>query len=449
LAQIPVQTGAPDPVEVTPEHRRTSSEVFDQLCREVSSPKRADRALHVRVAHYEQSGFLNPRLYGFWILPVLPGVEEPPVMPGLDEMGLDWAKAQMSDWTTDSQLEELLQGPGIGLQSPNESTEEQPSLWACVLNSSVEAQVESTLTSLAMLIARQELVVRTEAGDVKTLPSKAARVDEETTKLIGDEVRINGWLSATRAIRARAEAAGCSLHVEYRNPLLDASGARARMQLTRHVYNSLPGVRLAIDRVVNSLTQGWSIAGPSPEHVLQVARDVLDGFGISSLMAHCVRDAFVCGVGVLSLASVPLKDPWLLKPEEVEEVRNETAIRKLNARRETIRPVVAMKGATQIDSPVGLSLLEPFVVNTANRDLYLRVLLSARIVNSMSRRLPTKVTEWAAETEPFAIRQLNVLATASEVFNPAALRLPDPTADLYTAGLESMAPAVAYLTVGR
>jgi hypothetical protein len=449
MTHIPVSSENPGHVEVTPEHRVTSAEVLDQLSREVSSPKKAERALYVRIGHYDQPGFLNPLLFGFWIMPLLLSDEAPLSVPGLEQLGMAWAEDELREWVPPEELRRLISEPGVKVHSPNESTEERPSLWACVLNTSIESQIESTLISLAMLIERQELVVNTRQTSVAVLPDEAARVDGETIKLIGDEVRSNGWVSATRAIRARAEAAGCSIHVEYRNPLMELHEARARMPLTRHVYNTLPGAKEFIDRIVNSLTQGWAIAGPVPEQLLQRTRDMLDGAGIPSLIAHCVRDAFVCGVGVLYIGSVPLRDPWLLRPEEVEEFDGNSATQVIDGKKEVIRPVVAMQGASQLDSSVALSLLEPLVLNAANRDLFLQILLNTRIVKKVGSSLPPQVRQWAETTEPLAIGQLTAFAKSDHVFHPATLKLPPLSKELYSAGFELMEPAVSRLSVGQ
>jgi len=447
-AQIPVRGEGILPVEVTSQHRATSAEVLGQLARRVSSPHKAGRELHVRIGHYDQPGFLNPSLFGFWIMP-LTSTEVPPVkVAGLDEVGMSWAEEEMKAWASPQQLRSLITEPAAVIQSPNESTIDSPSLWACVLNTSVENQVESTLISLAMLIARQELVLAMPQGDITVLPDKAARVDAETIKLIGDEVRIHGWTSAAETIRARADASGCSLHVEYRNPLMDLSAARSRMPLARHLYNTVPTVKDSIDRIVGLLTQGWTISGPMPEQILQRTRDAFEASGIPSLTAHCARDAFVCGVGVLSLVSAPLRNPWLLLPEQVDEVNGDSATQSIDGRREILHPVLSMTGAAQLDSTVPLSLLEPLMLDAVNRANYISMLLSARIIRRLSDSLPRNVTNWAVTAEPFAAAQLGSMTTTESVFHPTALKA-TIVGSLYSAGFELMEPAVSRIVVGN
>ena len=171
------------------------------------------------------------------------------------------------------------------------------------------------------------------------------------------------------------------------------------------------------------LTQNWSISGPAPEHLLREARDAFDLSGIAVLLAQAVRDGFVCGNGVLSLASVPLKNPWLIRPEDVLELSDESATVRRGQGNERISPVLPMKGGSQIGSSLGVSLLEPFMITTANRDMYLRTLLSAKImqVNPKARE---QVGDWPERATVLAEQQLRVLEkSAEDIFNPAALRM--------------------------
>ena len=449
--RIQIQTGSPDPVEVTDEHRAASAAVMRELCAEVSSPRVADRALHVRIGHYEQVGFLSPTLFGFWVLPVLPGFEEPRPIPGLDGLGLDWAENSMQDFAAPGEIRRIIEESGIALQTPNASSPDSPSSWACVLNASIEAQVESSLTAMAMLIARQELVVMARRGRVFTLPERAAVVDSETMKAVGDEVRINGWRSAAAAIRARAEAAQCSLSVEYVQPLFETADVHRRMPVARHVYNTYPGARSLIDRLAYTMTSGWKIEGPGPERMLQQSRDALEGSGVISLTALAIRDAFVCGVGAVSLAAVPLGDPWLLRPEDIVEVapRGDAVSRRVADGVEAMHPVLAMRGGMLVGSSMGVSMLEPLVLRAANRDLFLRVLLSARVVNELGDGPPQEARDWARDAEKFASGQLGALTNASEVFNGVVSGLPAADVDLYGDRGPSMEPAAPWLGLGE
>ena len=440
-----------DPVEVTTEHRSASSELLAELCSAVTSTgeHKADHQLHVRIGHYEQPGFLNPKLYGFWLLPVRAAEEEQHEIAGLDELGFEWAVDNMAEWTTREALESLLNGRGAAIRSPNESTESEPSIWACILNSAIETQIESTLTALAMLLARQTLVQdMTAEQKVAALPTKAARVDEETTKLIGDEIRNSGWRSACRAIRSRAAASGFALHVNYQSPLLDIEQTRTRMPLARHVYNATPGVKMTIDKIVNVLTQGWTIVGPGPEQMLQKTRDMLELSGIPALTAHTVRDGLVCGMGVLSLASVPLKNPWLIRPEDIIELTSAYVIAQGEHGLERISPILPIKGGVQLNSTLGLSILEPLIINAANRSIFLHTLLAAKVMQNLPRARE-QVGDWPEQSQALAEAQLRALGKATEaIFNPAALRTAEPISALYSPGMETMRPDVARISIG-
>lgn len=359
-----------------------------------------------------------------------------------------WAAQAMSEWTSPENLDRLLNEPSATIQEPGSSSEERPSIWATVLNAPVETQIESTLTALAMLIARRGISDQLEGDRVDKLSEKASRVDAETTKLIEDEIRNHGWRSACHAVRARAASSGYSLHVEYASPMFDAASIRRRMGLARHVYNTFPGAGRAIDQVVGVLTQNWMIGGPVPEQVLQATRDSFEASSIPSLTAHTVRDGLVCGVGALSMQGLPVRNPWLLTPESIETIVAETATIESAGTREKIHPVLPMFGARQVGSEAGLSLLEPLVVSTSNYDLYLRSLLEAKIMQE-SPAAQAQLGDRLHQMQAFAESQLRSLqATAATIFNPPVLRLPVPTPDLYIPGAEEMVPAVGSISLG-
>ncbi|GAB3940945.1 hypothetical protein GCM10029976_059420 [Kribbella albertanoniae] len=449
MAYIPMPDDRTEPAEVTDEHRTASSTLLQELCSEVSSTRdsKTDNHLYVRVGHYEQPGFLNPKLFGFWLLPIHADNQAPRPIPRLEALGHDWASEQMADWIDSAALETLLNSPGVTIQSPTDSSQESPSIWACVLNSSIETQIESTLTALAMLVARQDLVRRTPKEKIPSLPDQAARVDQETTNLVGAEIRNHGWQNACHAIRARADASGFTLNVRYEAPLLAAEQIRTRMPLVRHVYNSMPNARLTIDKIVNVLTQGWTITGPGPESMLQKARDLLEIGGIPSLTAQMARDGFVCGMGLLSMEAVPLKNPWVIRPEDILEISEKHALVNREHVPVKISPVLPVKGGKQLGSTLGLSILEPLVITTANRESFLHMLLSAKVMQQFPDAR-AQVGDWPEVSQKLAEQQLAALSRASvEIFNPAAVHMPEPKSPIYFPGMEIMQPDVPRIAV--
>ena len=199
------------------------------------------------VGHYEQPGFLTPKLYGFWVLPVLDGEGTEREMPASTNLGstgllsrcaIGWTptNSRICSWTVEPFCKHRMKA------------RINPSVWVCVLNAALETQVESTLTALAMLLERQQMTRDFAKGDLRALPKEAERIDAETTKLVGEEIRNNGWRSACHAIRARAASSGVSLHVEYKTPMMSVSEIRTRMPMARHIYNTLPGVRATSTR---------------------------------------------------------------------------------------------------------------------------------------------------------------------------------------------------------
>lgn len=447
-----VQSGDPNPVEVTASHRATSEDVVRELCQEVSSSRPRSRALYIRVGHFEQSGFLNPLLYGFWMLPLSHEADEPLPTPGIQRLGRQWAAEAMEDFAVEGEIDALVDGDGARLQLPNESSEESPSIWACVIDRTVEAQTESILTAMAMLLERQQMSQRLmQSGSLAEYPTEAARVDAGATKSIGDLVRTEGWRSAAHAIRARAEAVDYSLHVKYQSPSLELDDLIRRMPAARHVYNTLPIARDSIDRLVHTMTHGWRITGPGPESALQSARDAIEGSGIQTLTALCSRDALVCGVGALSLESVPMKEAWLIKPENILELDVEgKTVLSLTEHGESVRlkGILGVRGPSQPGLSTGLSLLEPLMLTAAKRDLYLHVLLNARIVAKLADELSPEIVSGARQTGTLAQQQLEEISKASDTFSPVLTRLSRPPEDMYGDNQQRMFPAVSRLIMG-
>ncbi|MBE1876107.1 hypothetical protein [Myceligenerans pegani] len=394
---------------------------------------------------------MNPLLYGFWIMPAFPGATDPRPIPGLDQLGRPWAVEALKDWASENEVDALIEGKSARLQTPNESTADSPSIWACIIDRTIEAQTESTLSALAMLLERQlmsqQLIKKDEF--LADYPTRAAHVDADAIKSIGDVVRMEGWRSAARAIRARAEAVNYSLHVEYRSPSFTVEDVRRRMPIVRHVYNSVPGVRDSIDRIVHSMTSGWHIKGPGPESALQRVRDAIESSGIQELTALCARDALVCGVGALSLGPLPLRAAWLIRPENILDLNldegSALAIAEDGSRQE-MTGILGIRGSTQSGLATGLSLLEPMVITSANRDLYLYTLLNARVIAELSR--DSAVTSRAAMTRQVALHHLREMSNQSSIFNPVVSRISVPPQDMYGEGREEMAPAVDHLGLG-
>src|SRR6266571_2750985 len=114
-----------------------SASALTELARLTSADpgQRDARPLHVRLSHFEHGAALSLQLFGF---AVLPATGEPVIRPTPPGMA---AKP-----------------PAAGLRPPEAVSAEDPLIYAVIANHSVPVQIEHTLATLAMLVARQELI---------------------------------------------------------------------------------------------------------------------------------------------------------------------------------------------------------------------------------------------------------------------------------------------------
>ena len=371
---------------VTASHMTGFASALTELARLASSAPRpqGSRVLHVRLAHFEHRAALSRQLFVF---SVLPAVSEPvilPVLPGLPP-----------------------RPPAAGLLPPDEATEQQPLTFAVTVNHPVRVQVEHVLATLAKLAARQELGAGA-ALRVAEIDVQAAETDTREETAVRDTLRSQGWRTAARAISARAAAAGLPLAVTYAPTLMEPRDLAMRAPILRRVYNEMPEVRLAVDKAATLLSQGLTTVGAGSEQVASFARDLLDVGSTRTYLAHLARDAFVCGNGYLSFGEVPDEDIRLLRPEQVTILGPSTVQVADGNTRAVHRHVMHMTGGEQLNSPYGLSILEPFVGLQLGREIHQ---LSLEVAEAWAHGpVPEEARARAQENVPLARRRLEDIA---------------------------------------
>jgi hypothetical protein len=410
---------------VTASHMAASASALTELARLSSADpgQHGARPLHVRLSHFEHGAALSLQLFGF---SVLPATGERVISPRPAGMA---AKP-----------------PAAGLLPPDAVSAEDPMIYAVIANHSVPVQIEHTLATLAMLVARQELI---SAGglNVPEIDRLGAEVDTRATTAVRDTLRSQGWRAAAQAISARSAAAGLPLAVTYSPVLMDAGALALRAPILRRVYNEMPEVRRAIDKVATMLSQGLMAVDSGSERVAAFARDLLDIGSTRTYLAHLARDAFVCGNGYLSFGTVADEDIRLLPPEQVTIVDSET-VRVTDGGTDVIhRPVLHVTGAEQPGSPYGLSVLEPFVHLQNERETFQETLELAEAANQ-NPATPEDFRAWALRNVPLASRRLKDIDNkiTATLGGPTHLEV-EPPADLYFPGHELMAPAAAGLSL--
>jgi len=408
---------------VTTSHMAGSAYALTELALLASSAPRpsGSRVLHVRLAHFEHGAALSLQLFVF---SVLPAVSEPVVLmaPGLPP-----------------------RPPAVGLLPPDKATEQQPLTFAVTVNHPVRVQVEHVLATLAKLAARQELTVGA-ALRVAEIDIQAAETDAREETAVRDTLRSQGWRAAARAISARAAAAGLPLAVTYAPTLMGPRDLAVRAPILRRVYNEMPEVRLAVDKAATLLSQGWRAVGAGSEQVASFARDLLDVGSTRTYLAHLARDAFVCGNGYLSFGEVADEDIRLLPPEQVTILGRTTVQVADGSTRAVHHHVMHMTGGEQLNSPYGLSILEPFVNLQLDREIHQ---LSLDIVEAWAHgSVPEAARALAQENVPLAHRRLEHIARqVAQTLGGTGQLQAEPPADLYFPGHELMAPAASGLAI--
>jgi hypothetical protein len=410
---------------VTAPHMAASASALTELARltTADSGLRGARALHVRLSHFEHGAALSLQLYGF---PVLPAADEPVIrtpVPGIKD-----------------------KPPAAGLRPPGATSAKNPLIWAVVANHSVAVQIEHTLAMLATLVARQELTSAGKEVDTSEIDRLAAEVDTQATTAVTDTLRSQGWRAAAEAVSARSAVAGLPLAVTYSPVLMDAGALALRAPILRRVYNEIPEIRSAIDKVATTLSQGLMTVGGGSERVAAFARDLLDVGSTRTYLAHLARDALVCGNGYLSFGTVPDEDIRLLLPEKVTILNPET-VRVTDGGSDVVHTrVLHETGAEQQDSAYGLSILEPFVQPQNERELMLERIEIAKAWDQLPAPEPARSA--ALRNVPLARRRLEAIARNIRATLGATRTLRvEPPADLYFPGHELMAPAAAGLSL--
>jgi hypothetical protein len=325
-------------------------------------------------------------------------------------------------------------------------------LVAIVVNQPVELQIRSLLKFMNSLVARQSLIGRKVLqGDIGSIDAEVESADAAAESDIEDGLRGGGdWRLAADAIAERALSAGLQLDARFVAPLLSLEELALRAPILRCVYNTEPSVRNAVDKAASLLALPLKLEGPDvPDEMMAYAQQVLEAGQLKRYLAHLARDAFVSGNGYLTFGSTTsnLPEPKLLKPEKVRVTGPEQyeVLDDFGSATAVTGRVIHMRGAHQVNSPYGISVLEPFVVIVGQRDVMVAVQQDIqRFEREASFTQLPQIRKWADEVGPLAARSIreapdrikSVLGDAVDAY-----REPDPE-ELYFPGFERMRDAL-------
>lgn len=352
------------------------------------------RDLAVVLSHADHQGFLNSQLHNFNLYPVAESEVGDPFEAGL------------------------------------------PVRFVVVVNQPVAVQIESVITALSMLVARQAKMASVQSGEVPDIDRIAAETDEVAHNQVVDVLR-HGWRAAAETVARQAVASGFALRVSYEQAAVAArEDVARRMQVLRRAYNELPIARDAVDRFVSAIApRGQIVAGPEvPEAVRAFAQQELALGSIRQYLAEVLRDALVTGNGYLAFGRTAPVVAYALRPDTAVDLGDDMAAPGANS-----SPVRALhlRGLEQPGSRYGLGVLELALSRLQQSDVFSASASFARQVLATPSR---------AENHGWATRTLALCQRVNadgdrglrQVLAPILTLLPEPVPDLYFEGRERL-----------
>ncbi len=332
-------------------HERRAADALAATAAAVSVPSRSSRTIAVTLCHYRHNHLLSPKLFGFAVY-------------HFDSEGT---------W-----------------RDPFSEGEEVR--YAITLNLPVELQREAALGFLFQLVLRQ-------AADVAGSPDSAvdrlvASEDAKALHFVADQLRF-GWKHAAAALVAKAASAGLALEVAYEpDPIPRRDDIVARFDHLRRMYNEIGDLRTVVDRVV-------SMVGGSGNRVMGGAGAVRDWLQWQSESLHwreyqnqTMRDAQVLGNGYMAFATEPTPTTYCLRPDRVTKLGPDSYSLQPDDRLLS-HNVMHLRGIDQLESPYGLSALEPVMPSYVTQQMIAAAAVSAEEMLAAGTIAGTEAEPWA------------------------------------------------------
>lgn len=313
--------------------------------------------------------------------------------------------------------------------------------YAVILNQSVDLQQEIALVFLQQLAFRQrkQAEMRAAGSGVHEIDLRMAEEDVKAQQEVKDRLRY-GWKAVADSVQMRMAEAGFALNVEYVADLLDDTQIRRRIPHLRRLYNSFDPVRESVDKLV-------SMAGHDDPRLgavggTSVARDWMQQqtrlWRLRHYQNQALRDAEVCGNGFIAFSLFEPSGPFNLRPEEAVLIDGGVwtdQFRKLGIDPATVTHLV---GSRQIDSPYGVSVLEPLVPTLRTLDVF-RAASNAAEAIMEDPRAQDEHREWATRTiASFERVRDEAVARMKQLLWFPLEHLPGPAENLYFAGQEGL-----------
>lgn len=313
--------------------------------------------------------------------------------------------------------------------------------YALVVNHPAEVQVESAIAVLFQLVERRRLIAEAQAaGDLSQIDRGAAASDARADREFLDISRF-GWRESAASLARKAAEQGARISVRYqRDPFTDREEQARRIPLLRQTYNEIDSARRAIDNTVSMIggSHGHIRFAGAPAKARDDAQARLALLAMRQFQNQSTRDAEVCGNGYMLLHEGADVSPRVLRPENVEI---DGAGNYFELDREGRRPlsdVLHLRGIDQIDSPYGISALEPVLFALDQIRTFSEVREGAERILASPEAGPNE-REWATGSLALVERTLAAVEErVSQLVGFTRDELPEAKPDLYFPGQELM-----------
>lgn len=310
---------------------RRSKAAFEELASEFATAAarvKDERQIDVLVGHVDHAGYLSSRLH---VISSLPVVDQRPVSP-------------------------------FEINAPVR--------YLVPLNISVALQRQSVLSSISRLIVRQSNLEKVQDSnfDVSRLDQQSLEWDAAAQNQLVDVLRY-GWKAAIASIAREAKARGIVLNFCYEpTPYADMTDIAQKIPAFVRAYNEVSLVRELLDRCVFTISGAMRLVASAylPDVVVDGSRELLTLGRMRQSLAQAIRDALVTGNGYVAFSDFEPLSTYNIDPADGREANSKQVVDPHGV----IVPGVHMTGMRQIESPYGLSLLEPILQHLQSRDIY-------------------------------------------------------------------------------
>ena len=238
-------------------------------------------------------------------------------------------------------------------------------LYAVIVNLPVSLQCEAAIAYVYDLVLRQRPIAEVQAGrrKVDELPQLTADADAASAEAASDLLRF-GWKRTASILQLRAAEAGFRMQVRFRrDPFPNREDVVRRMPALRRLYDHNAPARDLVDRTASAFARVDMEVRGGPEAARQSIQQATELASPRQFISHALRDADVCGNGYLQIGTFAGTPRFRCVRPDLVEVGNDGTLVEHRAGKQVVLGSGTMhhRGLEQLDSPYGISALEPLL----------------------------------------------------------------------------------------